>query len=244
MTHPAFLSCYRLLLVLGALGLFNGCQAYVTPGAQADLSTFTDPRVKKAFVAKPAIHFPANLAIVRVQAGGYQSESAQGFGEGAYSVVTSHDVEQPGDADQLTKLPGVAGVVTLNRLLLPRSLTTDLDLREAAAKLQTDAVIVYTIATEFRGNSIIPPLTTLSLGLFPNKQYKINATASAIVMDTRTGYIYGALEETELRSGLTIAWGSNDAIDSARKQAERAAFVKLLASYGPFWERIRARYGR
>jgi len=206
------------------------------------MSTFTDPRVKKAFVAKPAIQFPANLALVRIQESGYRSQSATGVGSGAYSVVTARDIETDKDIDTISKLHGVSGVVTLNRLLLPRDLSSDLDLREAAAKLQTDAVLVYTIATEFSDNEVIPPLTTLSLGLAPNKQYKINATASAILMDTKTGYIYGALEENEMRSGLTLAWGSSNAIDASRKKAERAAFDKLLASFEPFWNRIYNRF--
>lgn len=172
-------------LLLPALLLCSSCASYVTPGRQADLSTFTDPKVKKAFTAKPAIHFPANLAVVRVQGSGYRSESVTGYGDGAYSVVTTRDIEKEEDIDKISKLPGVEGVVFLNRLLLPSSFSSDLDLREAAAKLQADAIIVYTVNTEFQDNNIIAPLTTLSLGLAPNKHYKINATASAIVMDTK-----------------------------------------------------------
>lgn len=230
-----------ILSALGALFLCS-CATYVTPGRQADLSTFTDSRVKKAFVARPAIRFPANLAVVRIQESGYRSESAQGVGSGAYSVVTSRDIETEQDIDTISKLPGVAGVVTLNRLLLPKSLSSDLDLREAAAKLQAEAVLVYTLATEFSDRDVIAPLTTLTLGLAPNKRYKINSTASAILMDTKTGYIYGALEEGDSRSGLTIAWGSSNAIDAARKKAERAAFDKLLISFQPFWTRIYNRF--
>ena len=224
--------------------LLTACSTYLTPGRQADLSTFTDPRIKKAFVAKPAIHFPATLALARIQETGYRSESAQGFGSGAYSVVTIRELEKPEDIDHLNKLPGIAGVAALNRLLLPNTLSTDLDLREAAARLQTDAILVYTVATEFRDRDIIAPLTTLTLGLAPNQRYKINSTASAILMDTKTGYVYGALEEGVDRSGWTIAWGSASAIETARHAAERAAFEKLLASFDPFWARVYSRYRR
>ncbi|MDB6071919.1 MAG: hypothetical protein JWL81_3090, partial [Verrucomicrobiales bacterium] len=176
---------YQLLLLLLPASLFLcSCQSYVTPGRQADLSTFTDPDVKKAFVARPAIKFPANLAVVRIQESGYRSASAEGVGAGAYSVVTTRDVETEQDIDTISKLPGVAGVVALNRLLLPKNLSTDLDLRQAAAKLQADAILIYTLETKFSSNEVIGPLTTLSLGLAPNQQYKISATASAILMDT------------------------------------------------------------
>jgi hypothetical protein len=233
---------FQFFFAATAAVLLSSCASYMTPGRQADLSTFTDPKVKKAFVAKPAIRFPATVAVVRIQESGYRSESVQGVGSGAYSVVTASDVETEADIDTLQKVPGIAGVVRLNRLLLPKALNTDLDLREAAAKLQTDAILVYTISTEFSDRDVIAPLTTLSLGLLPNKRYKINSTASAIVMDTKTGYIYGALEEGETRKGLTIAWGSSGAIEDSRKHAERAAFEKLLTSFTPFWIRIYSRF--
>lgn len=231
-----------LLLSSVAASLLCSCSTYVTPGKEANLSLFTDPKVKKAFVAKPAISFPADLAVVRIQDTGYRSESTQGTGAGAYSVVTIRELETDQDFDAISKNPGISGVVTLNRLLLPSTLSTDAELREAAAKLHADAVLIYTVATEFHDNEVIPPLTTLSLGLAPNKKYKITSTASAILMDTKTGYIYGALEEGDTRNGFTIAWGSENAVDAARRKAERAAFEKLLASFDPFWKRVYARY--
>ena len=43
----------------------------------------------------------------------------------------------------------------------------------------------------------------------------------------------GALEENNLRSGLTTAWGGRDAIEAGRRKAERAAFDKLLPVSDP-----------
>ena len=231
-----------LLFAFASLFLLSSCATYITPGGQADLSTFTDPNVKKAFLAKPAIKFPANLAVVRIQESGYRSESCHGIGDGAYSVVTTRELETESDFLSISNLQGIDNVVTLNRLLLPKSLSSDLEVREAAAKLHADGILVYTIATEFRDNNVIPPLTTLSLGLAPNKHYQITSSASAILMDTKTGYIYGALEESDLRSGLTTAWGGRDAIEAGRRKAERAAFDKMLVSFGSFWGQIYRRY--
>lgn len=215
------------------------CSSYVTPGRQADLSTFTNPSVKKAFVAKPAIKFPANIALVRVQEGGYRSESTTSQGQGAYSVVTSRDIENEADIETLANLPGVDNVVTLNRLLLPKNLSSDLDLREAAAKLQADAILLYTISTDFRDDDLIPPLTVLSLSILSTSKYRIQSTASAILMDTKTGYIYGALEEASDKQGVDFIFNGSDV---ARKKAERTALDKLLASFDPFWRRIYSKY--
>src|SRR4029078_7106196 len=121
----------------------------------------TQPQEKKAFVDNPAIKFPANLAVVRIQESGYRSESCHGTGDGAYSVVTSRELETGSEIATISHLQGVDNVVTLNRLLLPKSLSSASEVREAAAKLHADGILVYTIATEFRDNDVIPPLTTL-----------------------------------------------------------------------------------
>lgn len=233
---------FRALAICVSLALLSSCASYVTPGGPADLTTFTNPSIKEAFTAEPAIHFPANLAVVRVQESGYRSYRSQGYGEGAYSVVTTRDIETEDDLQALADLPGIADVVTLNRLLIPHDLKSDLALRTAAARLHADAILIYTLDTNFNDGKIIDPLTTLTLGLAPNKHYKINAVASAVLIDTRTGYVYGALEELDSRSGLTIAWGSDQAIDNACKKAEREALNKLLAAFPPFWAKVYQRH--
>jgi hypothetical protein len=63
-------------------------------------------------------------------------------------------------------------------------------------------------------------------------------------MDTRTGYIYGSLEEGSTSNGLTSAWASDSTLDNARRKTERAAFEKLVASFDPFWARVYAHYKR
>src|ERR1700730_17800336 len=93
-THsPKSMNCNKSILAALSAALLSSCASCVTPGRPADLSTFTDPNVKKAFEARRAIRFPATLAVVRVQASGYESASAKGYGSGAYSVVTGHDIE-------------------------------------------------------------------------------------------------------------------------------------------------------
>jgi hypothetical protein len=230
-----------LFALVGAC-LLSACSTYQTPGAKCQMSTFSDPAVKKAYTARPAIKFPANLAIVRVQESGYKSETASGVGSGAYSVVTAKDIETEKDFNKIAALPGVAGVARLNKLLLPTKLNSDLDLREAAAKLQTDAILVYTFDTALESKQAVPAATVLSLGLLSNTKYKFTSSALALLMDTKTGFIYGTLEEDSTRSGVNIDVINPQALDKVRKQAEREAFDKLLAEFEPFWSRIQKRY--
>ena len=61
----------------------------------------------------------------------------------------------------------------------------------------------------------IPYLGVISLGLFPNEQATVTATASAALIDTRSGYVDGVYEATARKDRLSKAWGTQDAIDAA-----------------------------
>src|SRR5437667_7061347 len=88
-----------------ALLIIQGCAEYVTPGPGANLERVgltktireasTDGVIQKAFDKKPLANFPTGIAVARVQGPGYVSPTAQGYGTGAYSVLTTRDIEKP-----------------------------------------------------------------------------------------------------------------------------------------------------
>lgn len=235
--------CLVKVVLVIALPLLGGCASYLTPGSKADLSVFTDERVKQAFVGKPTVNFPANIVLARVQGSGYRNYSIDSFGTGRYSVVTVREIEREEDIARVGRLIGIRQVGAINRLLLSENLSSDLELRQAAAKLQADLLLVYTFSTAFRDRDLFMPLSIITLGLSPTRDYKATATASAILMDVKSGFIYGALEETSApHSGLSTSWGAADAMEDARKSAEREAFEKLLSSFEPFWKQLYERY--
>lgn len=227
---------------LTVLVLCSSCASYVTPGGRADFSTFTDESLKEAYEATPQAKFPAHLVAVRVQESGYRNYRQCSYGAGRYSVVTERDIENDSDFSRLVNLDGVAQVGALNRLLLPSSLGNDLAIRNAAARLHGDLLLLYTLDTTFTERDVIAPLGAVTIGLAPNRRYKIHATAAALLLDVRSGYVYGTLEETVDSSGLTMAWGSRDAIDGSRQKVERKAFEKLLDQFEPFWNQVYQRY--
>src|SRR5579864_5072608 len=88
-----------LLVILTCVG-FSGCSAsYATPGRGANMSMFgssqlnrdvqSDGSVVEAINKRPLATLPTAIAVVRVQAPGYQSITSQGWGTGAYCIVTS-----------------------------------------------------------------------------------------------------------------------------------------------------------
>jgi hypothetical protein len=246
--------------ILLSSALLAACEsAYTTPGGPANLqalgltpeakAALTDISVQKHLDKKPLVTFPATIAVARVQAGDYTSYSYSRYGtmastRGAYSVITIRDIEKDDDFTALSKLPEVAGVASLKRILLDNTLNSDLELRTAAAKLHCNLLLYYTFDTAFQTDTHVAPLGLVTLGMFPNKDARVTCTASAVLMDVNNGYVYSVAEATAQDNQLANAWTSAEAVDQVRRRTERKAFEELLASFKSEWPTVLATYNR
>jgi len=226
------------------VGLVSGCASYVTPGHGADLATLkqSDAGLQEVMARKPLATFPCAIAVVRLQAPGYRSQTAESFGSGRYSVVTTRDVETTEQIERLTKLPQVQGLAPVNRLLLPERLDSEQDLRRAAAQLHADMLLVYTLDTTFYVDDGLKAASVVTLGLSPHEKARVATTASAVLFDTRNGYVYGVAEASARHEQFTNAWDSEHAIDSARLMTEADAFGKLVDELEKTWKLVLAQY--
>jgi hypothetical protein len=196
----------------------------------------TDAGVMQALRKKPLATLPTAIAVVRVQAPGYHSETAEGWGNGAYSIVTQRDIEKQDEKlAELQKLPMVLGLAPINRLLLSPNLQSDVELRQAAAALHADMLLIYTLDTTFNVQDVAAPLSVITLGLSPNQVAHVICTASAVLMDTRNGYVYGIAEATAQDNQLASAWTNEAAVDQTRKRVEAKAFAQLVGDLQGTW---------
>ena len=234
------------LMVLVLASAAAGCGAsYATPGGAAPMEALgvtpdarrglTSSTIQSALDKQPLARFPTGIAVARVQAPGYRSMTSEGWGGGRYSLVTTRDAESDASMERLAKLPMVTGIAPVNRLLLPSTLNSDLELRQAAAALQADLLLVYTFETIFFKDTFLEPLSLISLGFAPNNSIKMTSTVSAVLMDTRNGYIYGVAEATEKSDGLSNSWDSERAVDRVRRGTEADAFAKLVTELETMW---------
>ncbi len=236
----------RKLVAVGGLVLLVsicGCAHYKTPGGGVSIPAITDAHVAESLARKPAAQFPAHIVVARVQASDYASSSGHGYGSGRYSVLTTRDIETEADFLKLATMPGVAGVGALNRLLLPVNLKSTKELREAAAQLRGDIVLLYTIDTRFHTESkLVAPLQVVTLGMFASEKSRIVTTCAAAFIDVRTGYVYGLAEGTATDTRRSSVWNTEAAIDAARLQTEREAFGNALQEIAKAWTAINAEY--
>jgi len=236
----------RVVTVIAFIGLLHGCAAkYVTPGGPANLADIDRPDIRELAARKPSPNFPARIAIARVQAGGYRSQTAEGVGLGRFTVITVQELFGDKELQAVSDWGQVAGVAPLNSLLLPPTLNSLDDLRVAAAKVQADVLLVYTLDTLFRvQGKVYSPLAVISLGILPDRDAKVTSTASALFIDVRTGFVYGLADATAKASQLTNAWDSADAVDRKRLEAEKQAVQELVRNLGSTWSGIVKQYAK
>lgn len=236
-----------LLTACVLLVFLCGCATYIPPGEKADLQVFAPANIQEGFAAKPSNPFPASIAVVRVQAPAYSNYYLQQhggmYGTGRYSVITAKEADESAQLDRVGKLPKVAGIVTINRMLLPEQLDSDQEIRAAASRLQADLILLYTFDTAFFDVDKAKPLTVITLGLSPTRKISAATTASALLLDTRTGYIYSAYEVTEQAETLSTSWGSRDSADETRRETEKEAFGKLIDDVIGSWPQVLRRHG-
>ncbi|MFL6654119.1 MAG: hypothetical protein ACJ8KA_04945 [Sulfurifustis sp.] len=238
----------RLILATAVLLLAGCATTYIPPGPKADLQLFAPSDIQAAFATEPSNPFPASMAVIRVQGPGYSNYQLQQrggrYGTGRYSVVLAHEIDEDSQLARLNELPQFAGWVTINRMLLPEQLENDREIRGAASRLQADLVFLCTFDTSFFDSDVAKPLSVITLGLSPTRKISAVTTASALLMDTRTGYIYSAYEATEKIQTLSSFWGSRDSADEARRTNEEAAFKKLVDELVTSWPKLLERHVR
>lgn len=110
---PRFVTTFRLrtCIALGVL-LCSGCSSYVVPGGAAPLQQLVLGNDEVSI--RPAPPIPARIAVVRIQAPEYESATAEGAGDGEFSVVSPQEWPDPTQSQAMAQWPAVSEVLTLD----------------------------------------------------------------------------------------------------------------------------------
>lgn len=228
-------------MLLGAV-LLAGCASYVTPGGAARLADLNPPGAAAEASRQPSPSFPVRLGVIRVQAPQYASFSSAGIGKGRFSVVDSAELLDDAQLQKLAAWTQVARASTLDAELLPASFESLDDLRLAAAKMQVDILLAYTVDTTFKTAARqYEPRSKLSLGDKPGEA-AVASTISAVFIDVRTGFTYASTQAQAQASDLAAVWTSAKAVDDKRLAIERQAFSAFTVDAEKAWAVIVGRY--
>ena len=225
---------YAIVLLLVCV---SGCAAtYVTPAGGVSLADATDEDLLVYYDRQPVSPFPANVAVVRVQDSDFYAYHARRGERGRYGFVTVRDIEDDNAVEKMSELPLVNAVAPVGRLMLPANANSLDNLRVPAAQLRSDMLLVYTLDTTFTvDGKALGPLSLISLGLLRNQKAHVTATVSSVLVDVRSGFIYGSAEATAVEEQSASIWSTQLAIDSARKLAEERAFASFVDEFSGLW---------
>lgn len=231
-------------LLCSVIIICTGCaSSYVTPGEPANFADINREDIAEIVSRKPSPNFPARIAVIRIQAPNYVSYTAEGQRYGGFSIIPAHELTADNTLQKIQQWPQVTTVVPVSSLLIPANAKSIDDLRLAAAKLQADVLMIYTIDTKFYiNNHFHASFSLLSLGMMPDRNANVTATATAIFTDVRTGFTYGTADATAKATGLTSAWSSDATVDKKRVEAEQLAFNDLIKAANQTWQGIVEQY--
>jgi len=233
-----------VLLALASLSAaLAGCASvkYETPGGPAEMSLFVDRDIRAEFSREPAATRPVYLVLARIQESGYESYRYRAYGHGRYSFVTVREEAEQDAIPRLEALPNLAQIGWLNRLLLPEMRNSERDLRLAGASLYADMLLLYTYDTRFHTDDAARPLTVVTLGLSPHRVVAVDTTVSAVLLDVRTGFVYGVCEGSATQKRLASAWTDSDQVDRSRRATERDAFDQMIGELEKLWPSVTAK---
>lgn len=219
-----------------ALGVLSGCtpSLYVTPvAAPADLSARADA-ASVVPIAPGQASLPVRLGMARVQSGESRPRSGDWTLEPTVGLVGDEQLAK------LRALPGVADAATLSRMLVGPEVN-ELTLRQAAARMGLDVLLLTTFEHRQSGGDAMVPLSVVTLGLSPSHVAETQVAASAVLLDVRSGQVLASMEASGKSSRLANTYTARDAAQAAAFNAEREAAVKLLEVFIEHWPAVQGR---
>lgn len=249
------LSCAPIASILVVVLCGVGCVRLPVRSTPANLAALseandrqrarlTDADVQAMLDRKPLVRFPAGIAVAQVQAAQanayYGSRANRGA---AFHVVFNREAETPEHVAALAGLEQIHGVSALSPLVLSGPARHDRDLRAAAGRLNADLLLLYTFDTAvYRGDNT-SPLDVVTLGFLPHRHMRVRCTASAMLLDTRNGYVYATSEGSATTKQLANTWTTRDAVDQSRRRAEQQALDQMVERFVAGWPAVLARHG-
>jgi len=219
----------KLLQIVKPLSLSLCCVAivscyagYTTPSSYdvPPSATSQNSNVTQSKTLKPTVSFPARIAIVKLNGSMHQH-----FNSSKHKKT-------------LSKLEGIAGIVNLNSVEPISSNSTTQQLQKTSKKYAADLLAVIRFQSSTHRANLSSAASVVTLGLAPTQTHRAASSVSLSVIDANTGYVYGVLDETVEKKGLSTWWGGSTTKRNTEYRAEKSAMDKLVKKMPALWESI------
>lgn len=233
-------------VVLAVSGLLAGCNSTVQTGSGASYlaarpefrpaaGNSVERAVYDAAKAEPALRFPARLGLARIE-GGRLTAIPPEEGDKWLALIKSVGTAY---GEFVPISPLVAEMASAGR----QDDTVVDKIRIGAARQQVDAVLIYEVLQNQRDRGTVLSLADLTIVgsfLVPSRAIEGQATANAILIDVRNGYLYGTATSTAQQTGFVVNSGSGERARDLAEAAGVDAVGKLAADVGRMVARLKS----
>jgi hypothetical protein len=209
--------------------------------AQCGPSANVDDDVREIASIEPTLAFPARIGLARIKHGALVTVPAD---EGYIWQETVKNLG-PLYGEFVPVSPLITSIVSKpNNPDMSRDAALIADIRRGAARQHLDYVLVYEVGSSRRekANALaLADLTVIGMFVLPSRSIDIEASASAILLDVRTGYPYATITSHAEKSGLSRAVSEYSTGRKLADTAEERAVAKLAADVEQGMEQLATR---
>ena len=222
----------KLVAATAAILMLAACESYVqtTSGsdylARYDASheiangspTDVDEDVRRIAAIEPTLAFPARIGLARIENGSLTTlpeDEARIWQDLVSPLIASMVSEQAAPGTE--RAAAVIG-----------------NIRRGAARQHLDYVLTYEVSADRQGKAnalSLADLTIIGMFVLPSRSIEVEATASGLLLDVRTGYPYATLSAYAEKKGVSRAvsqWSTTmDYADTAKERAVANLAVDL-----------------
>lgn len=199
-----------------------------------------DAEIKQIAAIEPRLEFPARIGLARIQRGQLTSVPAdeiQSWQDMTHDLGASYGEFVPVS-------PLIAAMVSRDNKTHNRANKVVDDIRRGSARQHLDYVLIYEVSEkeDAKTNALrFADLTILGLYVLPTRNIKVEAAASAMLIDVRNGYPYGTATAYADEESLSTFVGKGDKFDHLSDKARANAVDSLTDEVLIFMEELKVK---
>ncbi len=249
------MKCLKLTITALALVGLGACSATLQTSSGADYlarydasheiangaPTDVDEDVRRIAAIEPNLVFPARIGLARIERGSLTALPAD------EAQIWQDLVVEMGDqyGEFVPVSPLIASMVGEPAAPgMDRAAAVISNIRRGAARQHLDYVVAYEVGSsrQQKANALaLADLTIIGMFVLPSRTVEVEATASALMLDVRTGYPYATLTTHADKSGSSRAISEWSTSLAYADTAEERAVAKLAQEFGTAIEGLEAR---
>ncbi|NQY95911.1 MAG: hypothetical protein HRT82_02015 [Henriciella sp.] len=200
-----------------------------------------DEDVRRIAAIEPTLAFPARIGLARIENGVLTALPAD------EARIWQDQLEDMGGTyDEFVPVsPMIASMVSAPPTRRTSNAAAVIaHIRRGAARQHLDYVLTYEVGSsrEEKANALaLADLTIIGMFVLPSRSIEVEASASGLMLDVRTGYPYATLTMHAEKSGVSRVISDRSTGQTYADKAETRAVAKLAQEFGAAMSELEAR---